>query len=512
MSHQVPHAARRSRRLTGLLGLVPIAVAAGALAIVHDRTAEEPAPPLDAKTQVVSATALGCPAFPLDGTSSDGAPTDVAVVAPDRGGRTPGGDVAVRTGTKADAGSGSVVAETDEPGPWQTGFLTRAEAADLVVEATGALGTGAAAYTAQELPPAVGGGLAVQRCAAPARQWWFVGAGSSAERGSTLVLSNVDGTDAVVDVELRTENGVADTVGTDGVRVRAGETLTMPLAELVAGEEEVAIDVAATQGRVVAGVADDWSGGVESLGSAWLPPGGEPSTSVLLPGLVDAGPRSRLVVANPSDATTPVRISVVDESGTFEPTGGESRLTLPADGLAAVPLPGDLGDQAAVLVEADTPVQATVRVATGSDVDYAVAAPALDDASVVPVDLGDSTSAADVHLQLSAVLESGADEAATRTATVTGYDETGSETGSGEVEVLAGTALEVDPDKDLDLTKPQLADTAYLVVEPGRGNTPLVGSAGLHAPDGRVAVLPLTSGLVRVQTPVLVPSVVPGGP
>ena len=177
-----------------------------------------------------------------------------------------------------------------------------------------------------------------------------------------------------------------------------------------------------------------------------------------------------------------------------------------------MPLPDDLGDQAAVLVEADTPVQAAVRVATGSDVDYAVAGPALDDAAVVPVDLGDSATGADVRLQLSAVLESGADEAATRTATVTGYDETGSETGSGEVEVLAGTAQEVDPDKDLDLTKPQLADTAYLVVEPGRGRAPLVGSAGLGAPDGRVAVLPLTSGLVRVQTPVLVPSVVPGGP
>ncbi len=512
-----PRASRTSRssRLTGLLGLVPIAVAATALAWADSQPADEPALPADPVTRLVGASALACPTFPFgDDSDSQGAATDVAVVAPDGGGRSPGGDVVMRTESETASATGSdgtTVAETDEAGPWQTGSLTREQAADLVVEASGGLGTGAAAFAAQQLPPGAGGGLAVQRCAAPARQWWFVGAGSSTERDSTLVLSNVDGTDAVVDVTLRTADGVAETVGTDGVRVRAGETVTMRVSGEVAGEDEVAIEVDATQGRVVAGVADDWSGGVDSLGSDWLPASPAPATSVLLPGVVDPGPRSALVVANPTDTTTPVRLSVVDESGTFVPTGRQSRLTLPAGSLTSVPLPDDIGDAAAVLVEADTPVQATARVASGSDIGYAVAAPDLDDAAVVPLDLGDSTEDVDVSVQLSALLEDGTDDAATRTATVTGYTEDGSETGRARVEVLAGTAQLVEPQDALRLTRPELADTAYLVVAPhGRSAAPLVGTTVMRGTDGQVAVLPLDPGLVRVQTPVLVPSVVPG--
>jgi len=513
MSARAVRPSRRSR-LVGLLGLVPVAVAAGALAVVDARPAEEPPRPAAGGTRVVGASALACPAFPpVPDRDVSGAPTDVAVVAPGLDGRTPTGAVVVRTGAGAGSRSGSTIAETDEPGRWQTGSLTADQASDLVVEASGRLGAGAAAYTAQELAASAGGGLTVQRCHAPARQWWFVGAGSSTERESTLVLGNVDGTDAVVDVVLRTADGVADTVGTDGVRVRAGGTVAMPLAGLVAGEDEVAIDVEATQGRVVAAVADAWSGGADDLGSDWLTPGAAPATRVLVPGVVDAATGSRLVLANPTDSTTPVSLSVVDGSGTFEPTRGQSRLTLPAGGLTSVPLPADVGDAAAVLVEADNPVQAAVRVASGSDVGYAVAAPTLSDAAVVPLDLGASTTGAAVRVHLAALLAPGAQEAATARAAVTGYDSSGSETGSARVEVLAGTALLVDPADDLGLSAPQLADTAYLVVEPvGRDTVPLVGTTVLAAPDGRVAVLPLDTGLVRVQAPTLVPSVVPGGP
>ena len=516
-----PHAARASRparrtRLVGFAGLVPLAVAVAALAVAGLRPVAELEPAAEPSSRLVSAGALACPAFPLGADSAadtPGAATDVAVVAPDSGGGSRAGAVVARTG----GAGGTAVVETDQPGPWVTGRLSMAEAADVVVESSGALGAGAAAFTAQTFPPEAGGGLAVQRCDAPARQWWFTGAGSSTERESTLVLSNVDASEAVVDVVLRTERGVADTVGTEGVRVRAGEVVTLPLGGLVAGTDEVAAEVDATQGRVVAAVADDWSGGVDSLGSDWLAPGVAPSTRLLLPGVVDAGPRSRLVLANPTDSVTPVDVAVVDDTGTFVPTGKDAQVSLPASGVASVPLPEDIGDGAAVLVEADTPVTAAVRVASGSDVAYTAGAPELTGPAVVPLDLGDSTDDVEVRLQLAAAAapdgdDDGDDDAAgAANVTVTGYDADGAETASGDVSVAPGTGQLVDPRDDLDFTAQQLRDTAYLVVAPAgrRGGSVLLGAAVLRAPDGRVAVLPLDPGLERVETPVLVPSVAP---
>ncbi len=489
-------------------------MAAAALVVADLRPPAELEPAAEPGSRLVSAGALACPAFPLGadtGADSPGAPTDVAVVAPDGGGNDRRGTVVARTGGTG----GTTVAETDQPGPWVTGRLSMADAADLVVESSGALGAGAAAFTGQTFPPEAGAGLAVQRCDAPARQWWFTGAGSSTERESTLVLSNVDASEAVVDVVLRTEQGVADTVGTEGVRVRAGEVVTLPLGGLVAGTEEVAVEVDATQGRVVAAVADDWSGGVDSLGSDWLAPGVSPSTRLLLPGVVDAGPRSRLVLANPTDSVTPVDIAVVDDTGTFVPTGKDAQVSLPASGVASVPLPEDIGDGAAVLVEASTPVTAAVRVASGSDVAYTAGAPELTAPAVVPLDLGDSTDDIEVRLQLAAPAApaSEGDDGAAGAAnvTITGYDADGTETASGDVSVAPGTGLLVDPRDDLDFTAEQLRDTAYLVAEPAgrRGGSVLLGAAVLRAPDGRVAILPLDPGLERVDAPTLVPSVAP---
>ena len=356
---------------------------------------------------------------------------------------------------------------------------------------------------------------------APARQWWFVGAGSSAERESTLLLANVDPGPAVVDVVVSGTAGRLDTTGTDGVRIPAGGQAALPLSGLAAGAGEVAIDVEATEGRVVAAVADDWSG-FEAAGSDWVPASPPPARSLLVPGVLDPEPGSRLVVANPGEAATPVDVSLLDDTGTFVPTGSP-RLVVPAGGVVSVRLP-DVGTGAALLVEAAVPVTATARVRTDADVAYASAAVALDGAAVVPVALGDTLRKAGLRLQLASPLASLPAEpsgtagpgatAPARSVTVSAYDAGGARLASNKVEVAAGAATTVDPVADLRLDAGDRGATGYLVVtpdDPPAGAGPLTAVAVLLDPDGQQALLGLSTGLQQVVVPVLTPSVVPRG-
>lgn len=493
---------RGGGRAAGVAALVPLVVAAAALTLAGTRDAATPPDVPEPTSRLVGADRRTCPAFPLPDDVT-GAVTDVGATAPGR--RT------VRAGVAGEPVDEPVV-ETDGDAAWGTATLSAAEVADLVVTGSDA----AAAFTAARLPDGAGGGLAVQRCAAPARQWWFVGAGSSTERESTLLLSNPDATDAVVDVTLRGDEGPLETVGTDGVRVRAGETVPLPLAELVAGEEEVAVEVDAAQGRVVAAVADAWSGSVDPRGTAWLPAAAAPAEQVLLPGVADGGPRSRLVVANPGVSGTTVDLSVVDADGSFVPSRGETELTVPAGGVAVVDAPSapdTAGDETyGVLVEARTPVTAALRLATSADVGYVVAGPTLTGPAVLPVDLGeslaDSTAVLSVALPVPLDLAA-ADVPPARSVRVLARGSAGEVLAESTVEVPAGTLQQLAVD-DLDLSAGDRADVAYLEVRPSRGGdggeAGLLGAATWLGPSDLAAVLPLDSGLVRVPLPVVTPA------
>jgi len=478
------------------VALLPVA-AATAVVLVADRPASNPATdgsgPPEPVTRLVGADASACAAFP-----------------------------------RADGSAAGVVAAMDSAGNWRTETLPPGATEPVLGPGGSRTGSGMAApaaFTAQRLPEGDGGGLAVRQCDGPARQWWFVGAGSSTLRESTLVLTNVDASDAVVDVVLGGTGGPLDAVGADGVRVGAGETVRLPLGGLVAGEEEVSAAVVASQGRVVAAVADEWSGGLVPLGSEWIPATAAPATRVLLAGVAVDGPRSLLVVANASQVATPVNLSVVDDRGTFVPTEGDTELDVPAGGVASVRLPADVRGtgpgSSALVVEAEQPITASVRSRTGTatgtsaDIAYGVAGPELAEPAVVPVDLGRSLAGARLALQLAAGLPGQAGPVpAARRVTVTGHAADGAVTGTDTVDITPGTAQLVDL-AELDLTGAAPQSTRYLVLRPDAGSdrapAPLVGTVVLRA-AGSVAALPLDAGLTRVPVPALAPAVVPGVP
>ena len=382
---------------------------------------------------------------------------------------------------------------------------------EVDVEATGSAAPAVTAVSALRAPAEAGAGLAAQQCAEPARQWWFVGAGSSTERDGTIVLYAPKGVDAVVDLVLRGPDGVLDAVGTDDLRIAAGDTEVVRLSRVVAGTENVAIEVTASQGRVVAAVADTLGGGIEPQGTEWVPASGQPATSVLVPAIGGEGGGDGsyvLVVANSENASVVARPTLMTSSGRTVVPDAES-LQVPAGGVATVELPGNIRPGTTVEVRADGAVTAAVRTDTGADVALPAGALPLAGPTVVPLAVG--AVAPDRELVVAAQLvDPEAQMALTRRIRVAGFDESGAELGSGGLRLDAGTSAVVDLGDELGLSSTELDNLAYAVLDPGPGaeSVPVFAAVELSGPGGW-SVLPLRSPLTTVTVPALVPRVVP---
>lgn len=214
--------------------------------------------------------------------------------------------------------------------------------------------------------------LAVLACRQPAAQWWFAGAGGDLDHSSVLHLVNVDSGPAVVDVRLHGATGSVDLAGTRGLTLAPGTSVRLRLADVAPGSAELTVEVAASRGRVVAGVVD-----AVGTGREWLPPTTPPARSVVVPGGVAAvGGSATLVVTNPGDAQALVGVEALGPGGAFTPVGVEP-LSVEPGAVVAADLGTVLGDAAAVRVTADRPVVAALRTTTRGDHAVAAGAPPL---------------------------------------------------------------------------------------------------------------------------------------
>ena len=410
------------------------------------------------------------------------------------------------------AGPGRVEAPGIDPGldtgvgGWDVTTLPPENRGEVDVAATGSAAPSVTAVSALRAPPTAGAGLAIQQCAEPARRWWFVGAGSGTVRDGAILLRAPAGVDAVVDVLLRGPDGVLDAVGTDDLRVGAGETVAVRLSRVVAGTDDVAVEVIASQGRVVAALADTGGGGVEPQGTEWLPASAEPATTVLVPGV--EGP-AVLVVANVTDASVVARPTLMTSSGRAVAADAES-VQVSAGGVATVELPGSVRPGTTVEVRADGAVAVAVRTQTRADVALPTGAADLAGPTVVPLDVG--AAARDPALVVAAELvDPDEQEVRSRTVKVAGFNESGKPVGSGRLRVDAGTSVAVDLGDVLGLAPADLAELAYAVLDPAERSAaavPVVASLELTGPGGS-SVLPLRSPVTTVTVPALVPRVVP---
>ncbi|MGZ4744758.1 MAG: DUF5719 family protein [Oryzihumus sp.] len=424
-----------------------------------------------AATQVgdlVSHQTIACPS----GTPASGLTSRFAAGTLGAQGLGSGG--AVRQGPVADSGSGV--------------SLTRGRITDLsgvsgaaVLTATGQLAAGLFGFRVDSSRSA--GTLATVPCQAPRADWWFTGAGATLDHRSQLVLANVDAGPAVVDVHVLGPHGPVDTVGTLGITLGPGDERTIPLDTIAPQNDEVAVSVHSSRGRVLASVSDGYapSPGAQQ-GVEWLRGDVAPSRVVRIAGLPGRAQQRTLLVANPSDSEAVVDVDVAGGSGRYVPSGVGTQTVAPG-AVQSLTLPPAVGNGQAfeVRLRSQVPVLGTVRSVVGSD--------STDAPPVLPVS-GESAAPVLSAARTSVELTAGTTKAA---ADVTAYDARGAKVDSTSLRIGQGTTVAWSPKRG----------AAYVVVSPRSGS---VHGAVVYEGQG-VAAFPLVALPIQVVNPVVVPGV-----
>lgn len=215
--------------------------------------------------------------------------------------------------------------------------------------------------------------LATNPCASTTATDWYFAAGTTV-RGveQYVVIFNPLGSDAKVDVRIRTTDGELESESVDSLDVPRRARVLVPVHERAVRTDVVAVDVHASVGRVVAeqtlvfGADSTFTGVTRSLGvlapaSSWTFADGTTSagsTSVLAlsnPGTVDAAVEVFATVGT-DVAVFPVEVTVPREGVAWVTLGGCA--DPPPDGCLAVP--PEAAYSLAVETNESTPVVAEV--------------------------------------------------------------------------------------------------------------------------------------------------------
>lgn len=240
-------------------------------------------------------------------------------------------------------------------------------------------------------------GFSAAGCVVPATEAWFTGVDVRATAQSEVVVANLDGTEASVD--LTVYGGQGRIPAPRGVEVAGNSAVMISLGVLPRGESPVTVRVSSSDGRLAAFVRQrTWALDVP-LGTDWLPASGDPATELVVPGIPDGGGQRRLVLTNPGERTATVAVGVLSESGPIELTGSE-QVEVPAGMTRTVDLAAGLGGQAAALALTSTqPVTAGMWLDSGGDDSrrdpaFTAASPALSADGIWPLPSGRSAQTA----------------------------------------------------------------------------------------------------------------------
>ena len=391
------------------------------------------------------------------------------------------GQVAAGTAATADAlPERTPVESLGGAGAWRTAVV---DAPGVSVEQQGK-GTGAVGYFAGTAPRSGGGGLVVGSCPGIVDDAWLLGLGSGNKHFSTLILTNLAGSPAAVDLTLWGPQGEIDAVNADGIVIEPYSVSRIRLDALAAGESELAVHVHRRRGSVSAVVNDTSTAtfrGTEPVTAARAP-----RRQQVVGGLVEGAAGRTLLVLNPGTSTARVDVEVIGAEGTFTPSGLE-QVVVKGGTVATVTVPDTAGAGAQALrLTSDQPVSSTVRMApTTNDYAYAEATRTLTGPAVVPVDLGTQERAPELVLTA---------PGAEATVDIQAFDAAMSPLASSSVTIAAGTTQVATPDA---------AGAAYLVVTP-KGD--VVAAATYTADGDGISSLALQGAPVSVLGPQVRPA------
>lgn len=457
------------RRLDAGAALAGVLVLLAAVATVLVAPRSEPArPEVDAGGVLVDHAVRGCAAFqPPAGVRSEAVVGAVPVAELD-------GSGTLRAGAPGELSPRGTLSRGELLGI----RADRTAPESLAVTTDGELAPGLVAVQSAE---GRGGTLSVAECPAPQAHWWFTGAGATLDHDSQLVLANLDSGPAVVDVRVLGAQGPVDTVGTRGITVPPGERTSLRLTDIAPQGEELAVEVAASQGRVVAAMTDSFAPEFGAATGLDQIPGQDRASRLLrLPGLPARADAHQLVVANPTDREALVEIQVSGRTGTFTPTD-DDQVRVPPGSVVSTDLTQTVGRRAAsIILRSPVPVTATVRSQVDGDTSYAAPERLLSGPGAALIPEGGAATVA---------LSAGSEAASAR---ITVYDANGEQLRETTLDVPAGATS----------TAPVPRRAATLVVTPEEGR--VVGAVTFGG-DG-ASWLGLHDLQLRVERPVVLPA------
>jgi hypothetical protein len=167
-------------------------------------------------------------------------------------------------------------------------------------------------------------------CSGPASSQWFVGASADVTTKGRLIIVNSGLSDAVVDVQVFTENGKQPL---RTLSVQSKNYLVISVDSLAPGDKRLTINVAPRSGRINSFVIDEQGKGLRALGGDFINPISTPSRTLVIPAVPNQGKATGqgsaavhlLRVLTPGDVDTSVTVELISADGVFIPVGLNSR-------------------------------------------------------------------------------------------------------------------------------------------------------------------------------------------
>ncbi|HEX2499000.1 MAG TPA: DUF5719 family protein [Actinomycetes bacterium] len=384
-----PPRSRTGRTLLGVLGALVLVLGA---ALLTDPEPVRAGSSAGARVTVRSTIAV-CP------HSESLGETRVAIAAPPAEPATADSGMRARavksTATVTELGSKDrqSLVRISEPGTSASRDLSTA-GKPLIAKANGAVAPGfIASRITRTSGDATTRSLSGTPCPQAATEFWFAGTGSNGKsRTSWLYLINPENAGARVDVELYGDDGPVEGRQLDAILLQPGESWGRPLQVVAGQHDRLVVHVVARVGRVAAALHDNAHDGSQPRGADWIPGVAAASSRLIVPAVPGGRGQRTLYLFVPGDDGALARLKLVGKSGTFSPAPDENdraldTIALEGNKLKQISLTKVArGEPFGVLIEADRPLIAALRVDTGDtppDIAYLAATPPLGGPSVV---------------------------------------------------------------------------------------------------------------------------------
>jgi hypothetical protein len=167
-------------------------------------------------------------------------------------------------------------------------------------------------------------------CSGPASSQWFVGASADITTKGRLIIVNSGLSEAVVDINVFTENGKQPLRTLD---VPSKNYLVIPIDSLAPGDKTLTVHVVPRSGRINSFMIDEQGKGLRALGGDLINPIVAPSKNLVIPAIPNqkkkpgqsAGSTNVLRVLTPGEVDASVTVELVSGDGVFIPVGLNSR-------------------------------------------------------------------------------------------------------------------------------------------------------------------------------------------